>query len=178
MRRVEALNGLASRMTSASQQAADVERMLQHTTGSGRYASNLEAQVRTIPESGPAALLLAPLPPASALLPTAEDRSDGVVLALGTTYDDVMAHLRAGEATSVVLLTATALGLASCPASEPLAAIAARKVFRENVFNAEGFPQMLLRIGWAPVNADPLPATPRRELTDVVEWLGDDGGAS
>jgi hypothetical protein len=30
---------------------------------------------------------------------------------------------------------------------------------------------MLLRIGWAPVNADPLPATPRRPLSDVVTWL-------
>ncbi len=30
---------------------------------------------------------------------------------------------------------------------------------------------MLLRIGWAPVNADPLPATPRRPLAEVVARL-------
>ena len=41
----------------------------------------------------------------------------------------------------------------------------------EDVFGADGYPQMLLRIGWAPVNADPLPATPRRPLSDVVTWL-------
>lgn len=29
---------------------------------------------------------------------------------------------------------------------------------------------MLLRVGWAPINADPLPPTPRRELSQVVEW--------
>jgi hypothetical protein len=32
---------------------------------------------------------------------------------------------------------------------------------------------MLLRVGWAPINADPLPATPRRELSDFVEWMAD-----
>jgi hypothetical protein len=30
---------------------------------------------------------------------------------------------------------------------------------------------MLLRIGWAPLNADPLPATPRRPLSEVVQRL-------
>jgi hypothetical protein len=30
---------------------------------------------------------------------------------------------------------------------------------------------MLLRVGWAPINADPLAATPRRFLNDTVEWL-------
>jgi hypothetical protein len=30
---------------------------------------------------------------------------------------------------------------------------------------------MLLRLGWAPVNADPLPATPRRPLDEVVSRL-------
>jgi hypothetical protein len=39
------------------------------------------------------------------------------------------------------------------------------------VFGISGFPQMLLRIGWAPGNADPLPATPRRPLNDIVEYL-------
>ena len=34
---------------------------------------------------------------------------------------------------------------------------------------------MLLRVGWAPVNADPLPATPRWSLSDVVTQL--DGSA-
>ena len=43
------------------------------------------------------------------------DDDAAVVLALGTKDDSALARLRAGEATSLVLLTATALGLASCP---------------------------------------------------------------
>ena len=39
------------------------------------------------------------------------------------------------------------------------------------VFGGEHFPQMLLRIGWALVNADPLPATPRRPLSEIVTRL-------
>ena len=53
--------------------------------------------------------------------PDADPTDDNaVVIALGTAEDDTMARLRAGEATSLVLLTATALGLASCPIAEPL----------------------------------------------------------
>ncbi len=41
---------------------------------------------------------------------------------------------------------------------------------RSDVFGTDGYPQMLLRVGWAPVNADPLPPTPRRRLSRVAEW--------
>jgi nitroreductase len=102
---------------------------------------------------------------------SAKDR--GVVVALGTTADDHLARLRAGEATSILLLTATALGLASCPITEPLEITETREAVRADVFGDEAFPQMLLRIGWASVNADPLPATPRRPLSETVEWLPD-----
>jgi hypothetical protein len=44
---------------------------------------------------------------------------NAVVEALATSDDSELAHLRAGEAASVVLLTATALGLA-CAITEPL----------------------------------------------------------
>ena len=94
-------------------------------------------------------------------------------LALGTKDDSALARLRAGEATSLVLLTATALGLASCPVTEPLEIAETREAVKTDVFGVSGFPQMLLRVGWAPVNADPLPSTPRRPLSDVVDWLDD-----
>ncbi|MFY1621554.1 Acg family FMN-binding oxidoreductase [Micromonospora sp. WMMD736] len=94
-----------------------------------------------------------------------------VVLALGTTDDDDLARLRAGEATSLVLLTATAQGLASCPITEPLEFSEIRETVRADVFGGGEHPQMLLRIGWAPMNADPLPATPRWPLADVVTRL-------
>jgi nitroreductase len=92
-----------------------------------------------------------------------------VVLALGTNDDTQLARLRAGEGTSLVLLTATALGLASCPVTEPLEITGTRDGVRAEVFGSSGFPQMLVRIGWASANADPLPSTPRRALADVVE---------
>ena len=43
-----------------------------------------------------------------------------MVLALGTKDDSRQSQLPAGEVTSLVLLTPTALGLASCPVTEPL----------------------------------------------------------
>lgn len=94
----------------------------------------------------------------------------GVAIALGTGTDDDAARLRAGEATSLVLLSATAMGLASCAASEPLAVGGAREAVRSEVFGGAGYPQMLLRVGWAALDAEPLPATPRRPLSDVADW--------
>jgi nitroreductase len=98
---------------------------------------------------------------------------NGVVLALGTERDDGLARLRAGEATSLVLLSATAMGLATCPVTEPLVIPETREAVRTDVFGASGFPQMLMRVGWPPLNADPLPATPRRPIGEVADWLHD-----
>jgi nitroreductase len=97
---------------------------------------------------------------------------NAVLLALGTADDSRLACLRAGEATSMVLLSATAQGLASCPVAEPLETNEARDALQASLFDIVGFPQMLLRIGWPPVDADPLPSSPRRPLADVSEWLG------
>ena len=79
---------------------------------------------------------------------TAAD-DNAVALALGTRDDDDLARLRAGEATSLVLLAATALGLASRPITEPLAIPETRKAVRAEIFELNEFPQMLLRVGWA-----------------------------
>jgi nitroreductase len=112
--------------------------------------------------------------------PTLVEHSDienandnAVVLALGTKDDSRLARLRAGEATSLVLLSATALGLASCPLTEPLESPAARDAVHTSLFSIVGVPQILLRLGWPPVDADPLPSVPRRPLVDVCQWLGD-----
>lgn len=100
---------------------------------------------------------------------------NAVVLALGTRDDDDLARLRAGEATSLVMLTATALGLASRPITEPLEIPETREAVRAEIFELNEFPQMLVRVGWAPMSADPLPSTPRWPLADVVTRL--DGSA-
>ena len=87
--------------------------------------------------------------------------------------DDDLARLRAGEATSLVLLSATAMGLATCPMTDPLEIPETRAAVRDDVFGTSGHPQMLMRVGWTAVDADPLPSTPRRPLPEVANWLLD-----
>ncbi|WP_406632616.1 NAD(P)H nitroreductase [Amycolatopsis sp. WGS_07] len=100
----------------------------------------------------------------------AVEDDETVLLVLGTASDDRMSRLRAGEATSAALLTATRFGLASCPLTEPLELPDVRRTVEERV-SPGAFPQLVLCIGWAPANADPLPATPRYSVDDVLEPL-------
>jgi nitroreductase len=146
------------------------------TEWSGRYASVAGVPARNVPMPDPQAKIPGRLfaGPALAMPPgTSAAEDDGVVLALGTRTDDRLAQLRAGEATSVVLLTATSMGLACCPVTEPLEVAETREAVHADIFGGGHHPQMLLRVGWAAINADPLPATPRRDLSDFVEWSGD-----
>ncbi|GAB1813056.1 NAD(P)H nitroreductase [Mycobacterium sp. MUNTM1] len=146
------------------------------TSWSGRYASVAGVPARNAPVSDPKAKIPGRFF-AGPALPMAPDSSpaddNAVVLALGTRGDDRLAQLRAGEATSVVLLTATSMGLASCPVTEPLEIADTREMVHSDIFGGSNHPHMLLRVGWAPINADPLPATPRRELSEFVESLAD-----
>jgi nitroreductase len=156
------------------QHATDHDYLAELSTWSGRYASRAGVPARNTPPSDPTATIPGRLFAGPALAQPPDVTSDddaAVVLALGTKDNTALARLRAGEATSAVLLTATALGLASCPVTEPLEIVETREAVRTEVFGDSGFPQMLLRIGWAPVNADPLPAAPRFPLSDVVDWL-------
>ncbi|HYB35827.1 MAG TPA: NAD(P)H nitroreductase [Mycobacterium sp.] len=179
LRQIESLPRLQNIVAQAVwRHATDRDYLTELTTWSGRYASLAGVPARSTPEPDPTA----PVPPrlfagpALAQPPDTDAADDNsVVLALGTKDDSTLARLRAGEATSLVLLSATALGLASCPVTEPLQIVETRDEVQVEVFGISGFPQMLLRMGWAPVNADPLPSTPRRPLGDVVEWL--DGSA-
>jgi hypothetical protein len=175
LRQVESLPKLRSLVAQAVwQHATDQDYLTELAAWSGRYASVSGVPARNTPPSDPTA----PVPGrifAGAVLaqpPDTDSADDGaVVLALGTKDDSRLARLRAGEGTSLVLLTATALGLSSCPVTEPLEIAETREAVRSDVFGVSGYPQMLLRVGWAPVNADPLPSTPRRPLADVASWL-------
>ena len=179
LRQVEALPRLQHIVAQAVwRHATDHDYLTELTTWSGRYASLAGVPARNTPQSDPTAQIPPRLfaGPALAQPPDTDSVGDNAaVLALGTKEDSTLARLRAGEATSLVLLSATALGLASCPVTEPLEITETRDAVQIEVFGISGFPQMLLRVGWAPVNADPLPATPRRPLGDVVEYL--DGSA-
>lgn len=144
------------------------------TMWSGRFGSAAGVPARNTPPSEHTAPIPGRLFAAPGLAPSAASPADdgAAILALGTEKDDRLSQLRAGEAASIVLLTATALGLACCPITEPLEIRETREAVRADVFASSGYPQMLLRVGWSPLNADPLPSTPRRGLPDVVEWPG------
>ncbi|MFI6366145.1 Acg family FMN-binding oxidoreductase [Nocardia sp. NPDC050630] len=88
------------------------------------------------------------------------------LLVLGTSGDDRQSRLCAGEALSAILLTATNVGLATCVLTEPLEIPALRP--RVRAAGLEGYPQALIRVGWAP-SSDPLPMTPRREVEEVLD---------
>ncbi|KKC04726.1 Acg family FMN-binding oxidoreductase [Mycobacterium nebraskense] len=171
---VEDLDNLRKIVAQSVQDHLNQDYLAELTEWSGRYASVAGVPARNTPAPDPTAKIpgrlfagpVLPMPPDTS---SADDSA--VVLALGTRNDDRLAQLRAGEATSVVLLTATSLGLASCPVTEPLETPETRAAVQSDIFGDSSYPQMLLRVGWAPINADPLPATPRRELSDFVEWM-------
>ncbi|MGV0853346.1 Acg family FMN-binding oxidoreductase [Mycolicibacterium phlei] len=170
IQRVDDLLGLRRLVAEAARRhAADYGYAAELATWSGRYAATAGVPARNTPKADGsvstrafAGAMLAQ-PEGSDVV---EDRA--VVLALGTEDDSDLSRLRAGEATSMTLLTATALGLASCPITEPLEVAETREKLRTNLFEGAGHPQMLVRVGWPLINADPLPPTPRHELSDVV----------
>lgn len=96
--------------------------------------------------------------------------SDGVLLALGTDDEGDAARLRAGEAASRVLLSATALGLSSCPLTEPLRPARDRVAVACEVFDGERHPQMLIRIGPRPAGDPDASTSVRRPLAETTTW--------
>jgi nitroreductase len=175
LRRVDELDSLKALVSQAAQRHADdYDYLAELSAWSGRYGATAGVPARSAPEPAAAATIPARAFAGPVLTQTPDvDPADdnAIVIALGTAADDDVSRLRAGEATSLVLLTATALGLASCPITEPLEIPETRAAVRADVFGADEYPQMLLRIGWAPVNADPLPSTPRRALSEMVARL-------
>ena len=99
-----------------------------------------------------------------------EPADNAVLLVLGTERDDDDARLRAGEALSHLTLTATAMGLASCPLTDPLNDTASRLALACEVFDGEARPQALIRVGLRPSGADPVPATERRPVNETTTW--------
>jgi nitroreductase len=175
LRRVDELDSLKTLVSQAAvRHALDHGYLEELATWSGRYGATAGVPARNTPESDPTATIPVRAFAGAVLAQTpdvdpAEDNA--IAIALGTAADDGVSRLRAGEATSLVLLTATALGLASCPITEPLEIPETRAAVRADVFGADEYPQMLVRLGWAPVNADPLSSTPRRALSEVVARL-------
>lgn len=99
---------------------------------------------------------------------TPED--DAVLLVLGTREDNDAMRLRAGEALSHITLTATAMGLASCPLTEPLNDLRSRLGLACEVFDGQAHPQALIRLGLPPVDATSRPPTRRRPVDEITTW--------
>ncbi|MCW3842790.1 nitroreductase [Micromonospora yasonensis] len=93
------------------------------------------------------------------------DRGAAYVILFGER-DDPAAWLRAGEALSALLLTATAEGLATAPLSDAIELAWPRRMMRD-LLAGLGEPYLVVRAGWGP--ADELPAAPRRTPADVIE---------
>ena len=90
-----------------------------------------------------------------------------VFLVLATADDRPEDRVRAGEALSAVLLTATRAGLATTPLSQATEIAATRDVLRKVLGIAEQ-PQLVLRVGWPATHAAELADTPRRDLASVL----------
>lgn len=96
-----------------------------------------------------------------------DDRA--VVLVLSTDDDSHSDALRSGEALSQVLLEATVAGLATCPVTHLTELAESREVIN-TLIERNGMPQVLIRVGQAPVIDEMAPITPRRALDDVLKW--------
>lgn len=94
---------------------------------------------------------------------------EAIMLVLATDGDTDETRLRAGEALSDLALSATALGLATCPLTEPLHDIRDRLALACEIFDGEAYPQALLRLGPA-VDADPLPQADRRPVAETTTF--------
>ncbi|QBS45340.1 NAD(P)H nitroreductase [Nocardia sp. CS682] len=153
----------------AVRHAMDPEYRFELASWSGRHSSADGIPAKSTPDPRtddelPARTFVAPQ-----LIDTAQEPDSAQLLVIGTSGDDRLSRLRAGEAMSAVLLTATNVGLATCVLTEPLEIPDLRRDVRIGVFDDNAFPQAIIRIGWAPTSAPPLPATPRRAIEDVLD---------
>jgi len=108
-----------------------------------------------------------------ALVDTGADTHNvATLLVLGTSSDDALSQLRAGEAMSAVLLLATTQGLGSSPFSEPLEVEGTRALLRDEVLGGTLSPQMVLRVGWPPATGPVPPKSARLSSSDRSDPLG------
>jgi len=91
-----------------------------------------------------------------------------VPLLVTTSSEDPLSCLRAGEALSGVLLEATWRGLATRIESQVVEVDAARRILEDRVLEGTRSAQLLIRVGW-PVDDEEIPATPRRETSEVLK---------
>jgi len=92
--------------------------------------------------------------------------SSPLLAVLGTNGDGPRDWLAAGQALQRVLLVGCSFGLRASYLNQPIQVVSLRKQVGE-LAGGNGFPQILLRFGYA---GTPLAPAPRRPLEDVIEW--------
>lgn len=103
------------------------------------------------------------------------DRRAGIVedqariLVLSTPEDTRADAFHAGQVLSKVLLECTIAGLATCPLTHITELDASRDIIRD-LTAAKAMPQVLIRVGTAPDIEDNPAPTPRRPLSEVLEF--------
>jgi hypothetical protein len=95
------------------------------------------------------------------------DAAVGGLLLVCTWSDDTLAWLRCGESLSALWLRATQDGMALVPLSQVFEVERTRAAIHEDVLGRLAVPQLLVRVGWPPLEAEPLPPSPRRPLADL-----------
>ncbi|WP_280498128.1 Acg family FMN-binding oxidoreductase [Nocardia asiatica] len=98
-----------------------------------------------------------------------EDRA--ALLVLSTEGDSVTHWLRTGEALSAVLLECTAAGLATCALTH-ITELPTTRGLLAGLIPRPGSPQVLIRVGTAPDDANMMPPTPRRPVMEVFTVTG------
>jgi nitroreductase len=96
-----------------------------------------------------------------------EHEDASALMILSSPSDDRLDVLRAGEATSAVLLAATELGLSTTLLSQPTEVAQTRSALSRLVAS-NLCPQLVLRVGWPQPGAAELPPTPRRRHDHVT----------
>ncbi|APE34849.1 NAD(P)H nitroreductase [Nocardia mangyaensis] len=161
------------RVRAAAQQArrihaADESYRFELAMWSGRHGSPDGVPARNAPPVGPGD----DFPPrafaAAEFVDPASEPDHAELLVVGTGADDLRSRLRAGEAISNVLLTATGIGLATCLLTEPLEVVEQRARLRDELLSGTAYPQAFLRVGWAPTSADFPAETPRRPVEELL----------
>ncbi|WP_322754579.1 Acg family FMN-binding oxidoreductase [Frankia sp. Cas3] len=92
-----------------------------------------------------------------------------MVVLIGTDGDTPADRLRAGQAMERVLLTATARGIATSPLGQAVDLEATRELLRHSI-GGLGHIQMIIRVGYPLPDAEPLEATPRRSVDDILRF--------
>ncbi len=170
-----ALTGAATEASGLHRADPDYEIELAAWSGRAYAPDGVPARNAVLPPVSPHELRVREF--AGARLPDTAGPDGALLTVLATTGDTPLDRLRAGEAASAVLLTATRLNLASCVYTEPLELTSTRGLVRDCVLGGRLEPQLVVRVGYLPEGALPLPATPRRPIGEILHPLPHSYGA-